>query len=208
VPYVFFLLTGIAVWTFFSEALTAATNVFQEYSFLVKKVQFQIAVLPLVKILSALAVHVVLMVIVMAILLARGVPVSWCWLQVPYYLLALLVLLQGLAWITASLNVFARDIGHIVGILLQFGFWLTPVFWRLDMVPGLVPAAYQRYVLVLLKLNPLAYIVEGYRGSLLTAAPLWRDYWWGLYFWVAALALLALGAVLFRKLKPHFADVL
>ena len=203
VPFVLWLLAGLAVWNCFAEALTMATGVFQEYAFLVKKVPFKIAVLPLVKILSSLAVHGIFMLIVMGILLAKGVPVSWYWLQLPYYLLALVVLLQGLSWITASLNVLVKDVAYIVNVLLQFGFWLTPIFWDL----GMLPAPYQKY-LVVLRLNPLVYIVEGYRNSLLTGVPFWADGIGALYFWGVALVTLALGAFIFRKLKPHFADVL
>ncbi len=203
VPFVLWLLAGLAVWNFFAEALTLATGVFQEYAFLVKKVKFGIAVLPLVKILSSLAVHGIFMLIVMGILLAYGIPASWAWLQIPYYLLALAVLLQGLGWITASLNVFVRDVGYIVNILLQFGFWLTPIFWDL----GMIPEPYQKLVAVL-RLNPLAYVVEGYRASLLGGAPFWTDPAGAICFWGVALALLCAGAVIFRRLKPHFADVL
>lgn len=203
VPFVLWLLVGMAVWNCFAESLTMATGVFQEYAFLVKKVQFQIAVLPLVKIISALAAHGIFMLIVIGILLVKGTPVSWYWLQIPYYLLALVFLLQGLSWITASLNVFVKDVAYIVNVLLQFGFWLTPIFWD----NSIIPEPYQKYLIVL-KLNPLAYIVEGYHNSLLIQVPFWADRFGTLYFWGVALAILALGAFLFRKLKPHFADVL
>jgi len=203
VPFVICLLVGMAVWNWFSESLTMTTGVFYEYAFLVKKVQFGIAVLPLVKILSSLAVHGIFLLIVMGILLVNGIPISWYWLQLLYYLLALVILLQGLSWITSSLNVLVKDVGYMVNVLLQFGFWLTPVFWDMSMIP----APYQKYVLVL-KLNPLAYIVEGYRKSLLYHTPFWSDIVWTVYFWLVAIGILALGGVIFRKLKPHFADVL
>ncbi len=203
VPFALWLLVGMAVWNCFSESFSMATNVFQEYAFLVKKVQFKIAILPLVKIVSSLAVHSIFMLIVMGILLLNGMPVSWYWIQALYYLLALVVLLQGLAWITASLNVFVKDVGYIVNVLLQFGFWLTPIFWD----RSLFGETYQKYLAVL-RLNPLAYIVEGYRNSLLIRVPFWSDGLGALYFWGVALVTLAAGAVIFRKLKPHFADVL
>jgi ABC-type polysaccharide/polyol phosphate export permease len=60
----------------------------------------------------------------------------------------------------------------------------------------------------LLKLNPLYYIVEGYRGSLLYQVPFWHDGYAMLYYWTLSLALLVVGCVVFRKLKPEFGDVL
>lgn len=204
VPFVLFLLAGLAVWNCFSEGLGLATGVFYEYAFLVKKVQFQIAVLPLVKILSSLAIHGIFLLFVMGILIVNGIFPSFYWVQILYYMLALVVLLQGVSWITASLNVLAKDVAYMINVLLQFGFWLTPVFWDIS----LIPAPVQKYFLILLKLNPLAYIVEGYRQSLFYHRPFWADPGWTVYFWVVTLVILVLGGMIFRKLKPHFADVL
>ena len=203
VPFVLWLLVGLSVWNYFSESLTLSTGVFYEYAFLVKKIKFTIAVLPLVKLLSAFAVHGIFLVIVMVILTLNHILPSWHWLELLYYLLALMILLQGLSWITSSLNVLVKDVAYIVNILLQFGFWLTPVFWDMS----LIPAPYQKYLIVL-KLNPLAYIVEGYRQSLLYHVPLWANIGWTVYFWLVTIVILVLGGVIFHKLKPHFADVL
>ncbi len=200
VPFSFYLLTGIAGWNFFSESLGAATGVFHEYAFMVKKVNFEIAILPLVKILSCLIVHVIFLLVVMALLLAGGCRFSPCWLQTAYYVFAMSAFLAGLCWITSSINVFTRDVAQVVNILLQFGFWLTPVVWN----PIMVPEQY-RWIL---KLNPLFYIIEGYRASLVYQVPFWRDLRWTIYFWAVTLVVLFLGIVVFRRLKPHFADVL
>lgn len=195
-----YLLIGLAGWHFFSESLSMSTNVFQEYAFMVKKVNFQIAILPAVKILSSLIVHGIFLFIVMAILLCTRVPFSIYWFQTIYYTAALVILLLGLSWMTSSLNVFVKDVAHIVNIFLQLGFWVTPVVWPVARIP-------EKYH-VFLKLNPLFYIVEGYRRSFLFHTPLWQDYPWTIYFWTVTLTVLVLGIVIFRKLKPHFADVL
>lgn len=202
-PFVAWFLPAMAAWSFFAEALSLSTSVFQEYAFLVKKVNFQIAVLPLVKILSCLAVHGIFLLIVIVILLCNHVPVSWYWLQTLYYAAGLVVLLQGVSWITSSLNVFVRDVAYIVNILLQFGFWLTPIFWDVGML-----SPEHRPYLILLKLNPLYYIVDGYRRSFLFHEPFWTDAAGAALFWLMTALMLTLGAGLFRRLKPHFADVL
>ncbi len=201
VPFSSYLLVGMAAWYFFSESLGMSTTVFQEYAFMVKKVNFQIAVLPMVKILSSLAVHGIFLIIVMVILLISPcVSFSFYWFQTFYYMMALIILIMGLSWITSSLNVFVRDVSYIVGILLQFGFWLSPIVWH----TGMIPEKYHW----LLKLNPVYYILNGYRRSFLYGIPFWKDYSWTLYFWSLTLFILLLGIVIFRKLKPHFADVL
>ncbi len=200
VPGLAWILPGMAAWSFFAEGLNAATLSLQEYAFLVKKVRFPVILLPPVKILSALAVHLIFLALTAAVLCWQGFRPSWHWLWLPYYTAGLLALLTGLAWITASLHALARDVGHVVNILLQFGFWLTPVFWSPEMIPGGVPG-------LLARLNPMYYLVDGYRRCLaLSVSP-------GIgvtaaVFWLETAAIAWAGAMLFRRLRSHFADTL
>lgn len=88
--------------------------------------------------------------------------------------------------------------------VLQLGVWLTPIMWnaaeRLKDHPTL---------LKLFKLNPVYYIVDGFRDSLLFKRWVWEGKGlWTLYFWVVTLLILFLGMKVFKKLKIHFADVL
>lgn len=204
VPFIAWLLAGMSAWSFFSEALNQATNVFCEYAFLVRKVNFRLSVLPLVKILAALAIHFVFLAIVAVVLLISGVGISWNWLAVVYYVFAGAVLLAGLSYLTASLHVFLRDVGHVVSVGLQFGFWITPIFWDLPMLE----LHGHPLLAQILRLNPVVYLVEGYRDSFLFDAPFAAGWGAALYFWFFAVGMLALGAFTFRKLRPQFADVL
>lgn len=204
VPFIAWLLAGMSAWSFFSDALNQATNVFCEYAFLVRKVNFRLFNLPLMKILAALAVHAVFLLIVAVVLLFSRISISWNWLAVFYYLAAAAVLLTGLSYISATLNVFLRDVGHIVSVGLQFGFWVTPVFWDFAMLP----LQGHSFLVKLLRLNPVVYIVEGYRNSLLFNTPFAAGWGATAYFWIFALVMLGLGALTFRKLRPQFADVL
>ena len=112
----------------------------------------------------------------------------------------MLVLLTGLSWLFSALIIFLRDVGQLVAMALQFLFWGTPIFWSVK----LLPAKYQPII----KLNPVVYIVEGYRDSLINRVWFWDHWLQTLYFWGIAGAMLVIGAVVFRRLRPHFADVL
>ncbi len=199
-PGLAWILPGMAAWSFFAEALNAGTLVLQEYAFLVKKVRFPIILLPPVKILSALAVHLVFLGLTAVVLAMQGVRPGWQMLWLPYYTAGLLSLLAGLAWITASLHALARDVGHAVNIFLQFGFWLTPVFWSPEMLP-------EGALRQLACLNPMYYIVDGYRRCLaLSAMPeLGMP---AAVFWLEAGIIAWAGALMFRRLRGHFADIL
>jgi lipopolysaccharide transport system permease protein/teichoic acid transport system permease protein len=85
-------------------------------------------------------------------------------------------------------------------MVVQFGFWLTPIFWSFKIVP-------EQYH-DLIKLNPVYYIVEGYRDSLIYDTWFWERTELSFQFWIVALFFFFVGAVVFRKLRPHFADVL
>ena len=112
-----------------------------------------------------------------------------------------MVLASGIAWMAASINVFMKDATQVVGIFIQFGFWLTPIVWPVTFIPD-------KY-LILLKLNPVYYLVEGYRQSFLFKTPFWEvSLWQTAYFWGVSFFLLFTGVFVFRRLRPHFADVL
>lgn len=200
IPFIAYLTIGIIVWNFFVEAWAASTGVFQEYSYLVKKINFKIAILPVVKLLSSFATHIIFIVIGIIILIGSGVEFSWYWFQTFYYLFAVIVFILGLSWVTSCLQVFVRDIMQIINVILQFGFWLTPICWNFN----IVPPEYQFWF----KLNPMFYIVDGYRRSFLLNEPFWGNSENALYFWGVTLVILLIGVVLFRRLRPHFADVL
>ena len=78
--------------------------------------------------------------------------------------------------------------------------WMTPIMWSYSILPD-------RYQW-LAKLNPMYYIVEGYRDTLINKVWFWDRYFQTVYFWVLAIGIFVLGSIIFKKLKPHFSDVL
>lgn len=203
VPYALWLVAGMVPWLFFFEALLSATNSLLEFSYLVKKVVFKISVLPIVKILTALYVHAFFIVVGIVVFLLFGYPLTISLVQVIYYTFAATALVLGLSYITASLVVFFRDLGQIVNIILQFLMWLTPILWKLEDV-DVIPANMQW----ILKLNPVYYIVSGYRDAFIYGTWFFEKLTWTIYFWCFVLVTGVLGIVTFKRLEKHFADVL
>jgi ABC-type polysaccharide/polyol phosphate export permease len=121
-------------------------------------------------------------------------------LQLIYYLAAMFFLLLGLGWITSSTSIFVQDVSNIVMIITQFGFWLTPIIWNITRIP-------EKYRWII-KLNPMCYIVNGYRDSLIYKIPFWSKPYETIYFWFFTLMVLLIGVVVFRRLKPHFGEVI
>lgn len=200
-PFICYLFTGNLAWDYFSGAFFGSTNVILEYSFLVKKVDFRLSVLPVVKLLSSSIISLIFFGIVTLILAGNGIYPTFYWFQILYYFFAMMVLTLGVSWITSSITVFVKDIRHIVSIFIKFGFWATPILWNPNMLPEKLK--------IIVKLNPMAYIVNGYRNSLVYGRPFWQDSLSSiLYFWILAFFFLFFGIIVFRKLKPHFADVI
>lgn len=199
-PFILWIMCGMIPWFFFADSLAGATTSIMDNSFLVKKVVFRVSILPIVKILSALIIHVFFIGILFAVYFIYGYEVSIYHMQIFYYLLAIIILNLGLSWATSSIIIFMKDMGQIVSVLLQFGFWLTPIFWSIKMVP----IKYHIFI----KLNPIYYVIEGYREAIIYHRWFWENMIMTIYFWVIALSVFICGALLFWKLKPHFADVL
>lgn len=199
-PFILWLVSGMFPWFYFAEGLSTGTNSIMANSFLVKKVVFRVSLLPLIPLLSAVAIHIFFIFFMFGMFMYYGYMPDIYWLQIPYYLFAMSVLLIGLSWITSSIVVFFKDIGQLVNIVIQFGFWLTPVFWNMSTIP-------EKYHWII-KLNPMVYIIEGYRNSVVYHKWFWQDINMTLYFWMVTGTLFVIGAFTFRKLRPHFADVL
>ena len=198
-PFVPWLMTAMALWNFISLTLSSSASTFKSHAFLLKRPEFNMAVLPVVNIITGLYIHSIFIVILVAMLLINDIPFTLYWFQSIYYLFATSILLLGLAWIAASLSLFIKDVGNIIGVIIQIGFWISPIFWSLDTFP-------QRYRF-LLELNPLTYLIEGYRKSFLYGQPFWNDSKGFIYFWSFTLVVLIIGVFTYKKLRPHFGDV-
>ena len=199
-PFILWLVAGMFPWFYFSEGLATGTNSVQANSFLVKKVVFRVSLLPIIPLLSAVSIHIFFVFFMFGMFLYYGYTPEIYWLQIAYYMFATSVLLLGLSWLTSSIVIFFKDVGQLVAIVIQFGFWLTPIFWSLKMVP-------EKYHWII-NLNPMAYIIDGYRNSMIYHKWFWEDMHFTLYFWSFTIVVFILGGFTFRKLRSHFADVL
>ena len=200
VPFILWFIAGIIPWFFFSEAFPSATGVFNEYSYLVKKVVFKIEILPCVKIISALFVHLFFILFIYVVSTVYGYYPDLCSLQFIYYCFAMIVLIYSLSIITSSIVLFFKDLSQIIGIIINVGFWATPIAWQLNILPDKLAFFF--------KLNPMYYIVTGYRDAFIYKIYFWQRPYATLYFWLFCLITLLVGVKIFNKLRPHFSDVI
>lgn len=199
-PFLQFFISGLAPWLLFNEVVTFGTNGVRTNLHLIKKTVFPSEVLPFVYIGAASIAHFALLGIVLCVLLGSDFNPGIHLLQLPIYFAALCFMLVGLCWVLSALNVFHKDVGQAIAIVLNLWFWLTPIVWS----PHMLPAEY-RWVIVA---NPMAYIVEGYRGSLLYNEAVISRLPESAWFLFIATGVFLIGAIVFKRLKMEFADAI
>ncbi len=200
VPYVLYLTAGLVPWFYFSEALTNGMTALLEYNYLVKKVVFKISILPIIKIIAATFIHVFFAGILILIACLYGYFPTIYTTQLIYYSICTFVLVLAISYSTCAIVVFFRDLQQIVNIALQLGMWATPILWNIGML--------DENIQVIIKINPLVYIVNGYRSSIYEQQWFFEDFYSTMYFWIFTVVFFGIGTLVFKRLKVHFADVM
>lgn len=196
VPYFPWLISGILPWFFFVEATALTTTAFRDYSFLVTKIRFKSEYLPLIRVISAVFVHIVLLLAVYLTLSVMGIEMKYGQALVLLWLLGGFLFCLGLGKILGLWCVRNKDLAYAVPVALQLGFWITPVFWNAE---GLPEGIRQMFLY-----NPIAILVNGYRKALLLGElPSNMEL---LVFGLFVIVLNALGCYLIKREGPTIAD--
>ncbi|MEQ1885614.1 MAG: ABC transporter permease [Bryobacteraceae bacterium] len=197
-PYPIFAFAGLLPWQLFSSALTGAANSLVGNQNLIAKVYFPRLIIPLSGILGSLvdfAVSFAILLVLMAYY--RIWPTAAVWALPLFILLAMTTALAVGLW-SAALNVKYRDVRHIIGFVVQFWMYATPVAYP----SSLIPEKWR----VLMGLNPMSGVVEGFRWALLGGQPTYGPLL-GVSI-VAVLVLLIGGLIYFRRTESTFADII
>jgi len=198
VHFAIWLMSGMLPWLLFSEVVGRSPGAVLEQASLIKKTVFPSEILLVAHVSAAMVNHIIMFVILLGILFLSGLGISWTILWLPIYLLGVVLFALGLAWILSSLNVFLRDIGQVLAVTLNIWFFATPIIYPFKMVPE----SFKSW----LAINPMIYPVEGYRMALLGREALNPG---GLVvLFAVGLGAFMIGGLVFKKLKPAFADVL
>ncbi|HBH78500.1 MAG TPA: hypothetical protein DDY39_01630 [Nitrospira sp.] len=198
IPFILWFVSGFVPWLFFNEALTLITDSVVRNAHFIKKTVFPSEVLAVVHLAACLIPHAVFTGILVAMLAYYHVVFHPSMFLALYFLLCMCVFIVGLGWLLSAMQVFYRDISHGLGIGLNLLFWVTPIVWS----PDNLPEQYRS----ILKYNPLGYIIQGYRDVMVSHQL--PDLGQSVFFWSVALSFFLIGAYVFGRLKPEFADVI
>lgn len=196
--YPIYLLSGVIGWTLFSEVLGRCLTIFIDNGNLLKKMSFPKLALPLIVIGSGLVNFTLMFIAMFSVFGVLGHIPFQALYWVPILVLITLGLAVGIGLLFGVLNVFMRDVGQIMNVVLQFWFWLTPIVYMLTIVPA-------KYIWIM-KLNPMTGLIMGYHNVLLyDKSP---DVNLLVYPSVFAFITLSLAMIMFNKASEEMADVL
>jgi len=192
------LFAGLIVFNLFSECISRAPGLILANVNYVKKVIFPLEILPWVVLGSALFHAGISLGVLLIFLTLLGHDFFWSMLWLPVVLLPFLLLIMGLSWLLASIGVFIRDVGQVVGMALTVLMFMSPIFYPLSALPETI----SQYLF----LNPLTFVVEQVRNILLWGQqPNWS--YLGIYSFIS-IVIAWLGLLFFEKTRKGFADVL
>lgn len=196
--YPIYLMSGMAAWGLFSEIVTRCLTVFVEYSSPMKKIAFPRICLPIIVFGSALLNHTLLLAAIVVVYAFFGHYPGPAWFALPIGIVVISMFAFGLGVILGTLNVFMRDVGQTVGVVLQLWFWLTPIVYVQTALSGQI----QGYI----DHNPMTPLVRVYQDIMLfdrlpTPAPL-------MFAFIFGLALCSLAFFIFKRASAELVDVL
>ncbi len=195
IPYPVFAFSGMVLWYYFSGIINNGGTSLIQHQELIRKIYFPRLILPLSKLFTGLVEMLISLVLLTILMIALKVGVSWRLVFIPGIIL--LVMMTGLmvsVWLSA-LTVRRRDFQHLIPYLVNYGIWLTPVFYPVT----IVPEQYHDWIYLL---NPMATAIEMFRWALLGTA--FEGYYCLSFVWV--FILLVAGIYLFRKTERNIAD--
>ncbi len=197
IPYCVFAYCGILPWTLFSNSLISSTKSLVAYSGLISKIYFPREIIPLCAILSRLLDFLIASVIMAGLMFYYRMDWHITIIAMPLILLFQLVFTMGLGFFLSIGNLFYRDVGYLVSLIVSLWMFVTPVIYPIKVASPKLQA-------ILTTMNPMAPIIDSYRDTILMGQ--WPD--------VARLALplclsfstFIIGILLFHKLEPKFAE--
>lgn len=200
-PYIIWMIAGIVPWFYISAAMNASTTSIYAYSSVLKRMKFPVAIVPVKTVVAQFISHLWSMLVLIAIMLAYGVRFNIInILLLLYYMLCSLCFLISYALVISSITVLFKDWQKILNSVLRLLFYISPVVWNTETL--------DKGLLKIIKLNPLYYLLDGYRNSLLYSDKLIGSVNDVVYFWCFTIILFLLGCRTHMKFRKYFIDMI
>jgi teichoic acid transport system permease protein len=203
IPFFSWLLAAFFLWIFFYQATILGSKSIYTRLRMLSKMNFPMSVIPNIVIFSRFYIHVVMLVITFIILQLTGFYISIYYVQLVYFIFAACCLLYAISLITSTLSTIMQDIHMLLNSVLRMLLYVSGVLWPITQLVKFPK------VMGLLKLNPLIYLIEGYRSAFFGIEWYFIVHWqYTLYFWLLVVGLFLFGSAIHIKFRRHFIDYL
>ncbi len=201
-PFFLWLISGVIPWFYMSDMITGGTECIRKYSYLVTKMKFPISTIPTFFSISKFMVHLVLLVIMIIIFMLMGYPPDIYLLQLPIYMLLNFLFFTAFSLFASLLACMSKDFSNLVKSLVTAVFWLSGIIWNINTIKD-IP-----WLNIILKLNPVTYLVEGYRNCFIHKTWIWESPKTLIGFLVITALLIIAAVWVYRRLRKEIPDVL
>ena len=200
-PYFLWLITGVVPWFYMSDMITQGTEAIRKYSYLVTKMKFPVSTIPTFVSISKFMVNLVLMLIVAIIFVLMFKMPSIYILQLPFYMILNFIFFTIFALFSSLLAAMSKDFANLVKAFVTAVFWLSGIIFNINTVK--IP-----WLKSLLMVNPVAFLVEGYRNCFINQVWFWEKPKSLMCFGIVLLIFIILAVWTYRRLRKEIPDVL
>lgn len=199
-PYAVWMMTGMIPWFCLSGSMQSSATAITSASSVIRNLNIPMTIIPAKNVTMHLMEHLWTVAFLLFVLVVSGVKISLYWLQTVYFFACMVIFLIAFSLFASAVGTAVKDFGRILSPLIRLLFYLSSVIMSLD--------GMSHELQTLLKINPLTYIVMGYRNSLLYEIGFWEMHWHSLCFWVVTAALMVVGCTLHMRTRERFVDML
>lgn len=200
-PFFLWLISGVVPWFYMSEMITGGTESIRRYSYLVTKMKFPVSTIPTFVSISKFMVNLILMIIVIAIFVGMGYFPDLYILQLPFYMILNFIFFTAFALFSSLLASMSKDFANLVKSLVTAVFWLSGIIFNVNSIN--IP-----WLKSLMMVNPVTFLVEGYRNCFVNQVWFWEQPKRLMYFAIILAVLIILGIWTYRRLRKEIPDVL
>ena len=200
-PFFLWLVAGLIPWFYMNDMLTAGTDSIRKYSYLVTKMKFPVSTIPTFVSISKLAINLILVVIMIILFSIFGFYPDIYYIQLIFYIILSFIFWTIWALFSSLLAAISKDFSNLVKSFVTAVFWLSGILWNPEKIaiPWLKKA---------LMVNPVTYLVGGFRNCLINKIWFWEQPKRLLYFCIVTLILGILALWIYKKVRKEIPDVL
>ena len=203
VPFIIWMLIGITAWFFINNSILGGSNSIYKQVGMVSKMKFPVSILPMVNISSNFVSYRAMMLVLITSMFGFGIFPTIYWLQYFYYFFCMIAFLFAFGILNSTITVLVRDYHIMLQSILRLLFYLSGPIWNFRIM---FQGTSQRWIIKVLELNPIYYIIDGFRDSFLSKQWFWEKGTQTVFFWLIVGFIMIIGSHVHMKFRARFVD--